>query len=688
MARMSEFLAASRVARVVALLSVAVLGVSITVGASGAPSAPSFTAISAGGGHTCVLTNGGGVKCWGSNRFGQLGNGVSRKCNRYGKCAQPFSASPVDVVGLAGKVKAIAAGGSHTCALTRGGGVMCWGYNARGQLGSGQRTCTDVSTCAKNSSSTPVAVVGLTSGVKAISAGDFHTCALTSSGGVKCWGSNASGQLGNNSGKDSSTPVAVAGLTSGVSAIAAGAQRSCAITSGGGVTCWGTSLLSIPGLANGVTAIAVGASRDATLDNGNVHACALTSRGGVKCWGVNYDGQLGNGSKTSSSTPVDVVGLASGVKAIAAGAYYTCAVTSAGKAECWGSNTFATLGSGSTADSSTPVDVVGLASGVKAIAAGAYHACALMSGGGVKCWGWNTLGRLGNGSAVRRSTKPVDVLFSPRPSAKPSTPSPGGSTTGGRCSKATALQVATPLQFVDTALPNPIAGVLCGAFTGPGSQAMVVTFAQGTCWPNSGWAVFRFTGGAWRLVPNGYHGGFVAALSAVGLDIRETVPVRRKSDGPCNPSGGTKSRIWHWNGTRFTASSWKQVTKGAPEPKSTNETLDRRAFYSPSGNLSCDLVDRANRGNRYAGVTCTSRKPPRLVSMGLDGRLTICRGIGCIGNPGVVDVQPIPTLLAYGRQITVGRFRCLSLEVGVRCTVIRSGKGFLINRDGVSRVGP
>ena len=679
---MSEFLAASRVARAVALLSVAVLGVSITVGASGAPSAPSFTAISAGGGHTCVLTNGGGVKCWGSNRFGQLGNGVSRKCNRYGKCAQPFSASPVDVVGLAGKVKAIAAGGSHTCALMSSGGVNCWGYNARGQLGNGQRTCTDVSTCAKNASSTPVAVIGLTSGVRAIAAGDFHTCALTTSGGVKCWGSNASGQLGNNSGKDSSTPVAVAGLTSGVSAIAAGAQRSCAITSGGGLTCWGwgwgTSPISISGLGNGVTAIAVGTTRD-TLDNGAVHACALTSRAGVKCWGVNYDGQLGNGSKTSSSTPVDVVGLASGVKAIAAGAYYSCAVTTVGRAKCWGSNAYATLGNGSTADSSTPVDVVGLASGVKAISAGAYHACALMSGGGVKCWGWNTLGRLGNGSAVGRSTKSVDVLFSPRPSAKPSTPSPGGSTTGGRCSKATALQVATPLQFVDTALPNPIAGVLCGAFTGPGSQAMVVTFAQGTCWPNSGWAVFRFTGGAWRLVPNGYHGGFVAALSAVGLDIRERVPVRRQSDGPCNPTGGTKTRIWHWNGSRLVAGPWKQVTKGEPE---------RRGFYSPSRNIGCGMFDDSS----YRYVNCQSRIPPQNVTMDANGRVTICRDPTpnnvtneCnIGDPG----EGVIPVLAYGRQITVGRFRCLSLEIGVRCTVIQSGKGFLINRDGVSRVGP
>jgi hypothetical protein len=226
--------------------------------------------------------------------------------------------------------------------------------------------------------------------------------------------------------------------------------------------------------------------------------------------------------------------------------------------------------------------------------------------------------------------------------------------------------------------------VLCGPFTGAGGQAMVASISG---FENVGllyWAVFRWSGTDWQLVMKQRQ---AAILTSAGSDIRETVSSYRDGDPRCCPSGGTKTRTWHWNGTSFTASSWKLGTKGTPEPKSTNETLDRRAFYSPSRNLFCDLVDRGNRGNRYAGLTCTSSKPSRRVSMGLDGRLRICRGNGCIGNAGVVDVQPIPTLLAYGRQITVGRLRCLSQEIGIRCTVIQSGKGFLINRDGVSRVG-
>ena len=249
----------------------------------------------------------------------------------------------------------------------------------------------------------------------------------------------------------------------------------------------------------------------------------------------------------------------------------------------------------------------------------------------------------------------------------------GASTGAAGCSRAEALEVATRLQLVpDPTLPNPIARVLCGAFAGPGSQTMVAIFARGTCLPNFGWAAFTFTGGEWQLVPNGSHTGFVIALVAVGSDLRETVPIWRPRDGPCNPTGGTRARIWHWDGTRLVAGPWKQVTKG--------EAITR-TFYTPSKNIWCSLGDSSD----YLGVSCVSGRAPHTVKMGAAGRLKICHGRRCLGC-GCAP-EGVPTL-GYGRQITVGRFRCLSRRSGVRCTVISLRKGFLINRDSVKRVGP
>jgi len=343
--------------------------------------------------HTCARTAGGGVMCWGYNWSGQLGDGTTT--NRL---------TPVYVSGLANGVSAIAAGLGHTCALTAGGGVKCWGRNMEGQLGDG--TTTD--------RLTPVDVSGLASGVSAIAAGNWHTCALTAVGVVKCWGYNGYGQLGDGTTTDRLTPVDVSGLTSGVSAITAGGGHTCALTAGGGVKCWGwngfgqlgdgttvrrLTPVSVSGLTSGVSAIAAGSS----------HTCALTAGGGVKCWGLNGDGQLGDGTTINRRTPVDVSGLAIWVFAIAAGNSHNCALTLGGGVKCWGWNGNGQLGDGTTTDRHTPVDVSGLASGVSAIAAGQSHTCALAVEGGVKCWGANWVGQLGDCTTTERHM-PVDVV--------------------------------------------------------------------------------------------------------------------------------------------------------------------------------------------------------------------------------------------------------------------------------------
>ncbi|MEX2245145.1 MAG: chromosome condensation regulator RCC1 [Dehalococcoidia bacterium] len=388
------------------LASFVLAGLGLQVGPA---SASGVAAVSAGGGRTCALTTGGGVECWGYNASGQLGNSTTTD-----------SSVPVNVTGLTSGVAAVSSGGDHTCALTTGGGVKCWGSNTTGQLGNGT-TCSP----APCGSSVPVDVSGLTSGVTAVTAGSTpeftrgHTCALTTGSGLKCWGFNGQGQLGNGTLTDSSVPVDVTGLTSGVAGVTAGSSHTCALTTGSGVKCWGYNTygqlgngtitpssppVDVIGLTSGVAAVSAG-----PLDT-----CALTTSGGLKCWGFNGDGQLGNGTTTHSSVPVDVTGLTSGAGAVSASGRHTCAVTVAGGVKCWGSNFDSQLGNGTTCSPYpcgifVPVDVTGLASGVAAVSAGGLHSCALTTGG-VKCWGSNSKGQLGDCTTTDRNT-PVSVVF-------------------------------------------------------------------------------------------------------------------------------------------------------------------------------------------------------------------------------------------------------------------------------------
>jgi hypothetical protein len=329
------------------------------------------------------------------------------------------------------RANAVTAGIEHTCALTRDGAVKCWGYNGHDELGVGAGS-SDLPF-----SSIPRDVSGLAGGVATISAGTRHSCALTNAGGVKCWGVNYGGALGDGTEGRHPAPVDVVGLSSGVKAVAAGYDRSCAVLGTGGVKCWGTDYgltpVDVPGLSSGVADVATSA----------VIGCALTNAGGVKCWGYHYGPTavdvpgLGSGVKAVTTggplcaltnggavkcwgsngdwTPAEVPGLGGGVVALSTSLGHGCVVMTTGAVKCWGENQHGELGDGTTIDRATPVNVVGLGRGMTGVGVGGVHSCAVSGTGALKCWGDNGAGDLGDDSTVRR-LRPVDVVgFGPPP---------------------------------------------------------------------------------------------------------------------------------------------------------------------------------------------------------------------------------------------------------------------------------
>ncbi len=354
---------------------------------------PRLKRIAAGAYHTCALTETNRVKCWGDNTRGQLGDGT---------LMDRLTAGPV--LSLGGGLKSVAAGANHTCVLTGAGGIKCWGRGIVGALGDGVALDRP----------TPAFVRGLSSGAIAVAAGADHTCAVTKPGGVKCWGWNASGQLGDGTKTTRLAPVSVKGLSAKVIALSAGLDYTCAVEDTGRVKCWGGNFYRQ--LGDGTTEerlkpVAVVGLRGAAAVSaslGSTHTCALTTGGAAFCWGWNNSGQLGDGTAEERFQPVAVVGLARGVRAIAAGNQFTCALLSSGKVQCWGANLAgATLGNdGLQQNYYTPVFVSNFNG--TSIASGAYHSCAHATSGGAACWGTNADGQLGNGDMLLRKV-PVRV---------------------------------------------------------------------------------------------------------------------------------------------------------------------------------------------------------------------------------------------------------------------------------------
>ena len=427
MADALRFLRRPAAAAFLLALAVAALPVGTAAEPASQPGSVQAAGLDLGGAHSCAVVGDGDLRCWGFGRDGQLGYGNR---NTVGDNEPPASVPPVDL-GVGSRVTAISAGDFHTCALLEGGTVRCWGFGGNGRLGLGR--------AASIGDDEPPAFVGpvdLGPGqtAAAIAAGGSHTCALLADGSVRCWGYGGHGQLGypgaGAAGQpedigDDESPGSVGPVDLGpgrkARAITAGDLHTCALLDSGGVLCWGsgtngqlgyaaTSLVGDDETPASVGPVDLGGDRTAVaLSAGTAQTCAVLDDGSVRCWGFGGNGRLGYGNRSTvgdDETPGSVgpVDLGAGQTAVAIGVGdgHACALLAGGGVRCWGLATSGQLGYAGMAaigDDEAPgaIGPVALGAGrmATAIALGARHTCARLDDGNVRCWGAGASGRLG-----------------------------------------------------------------------------------------------------------------------------------------------------------------------------------------------------------------------------------------------------------------------------------------------------
>lgn len=307
-----------------------------------------------------------------------------------------YSAQPAAISSLSTGVTAISAGQYHALAV-KGGLVYAWGANSQNQIGDGTSTLR----------SSPVQVSGL-SNITAVAAGGYHSLAVTSGGLVYAWGRNAEGQLGDGTTNAHSTPVQVPGLTN-IVAVAAGMAHSMARASDGSVYVWGRNAegeVGNGGTTNQLTPLKVTGITASQISAGGWHSVALQTNGNVATWGWNGAGQLGNNTTTNALTPITVLGVGgigtlSGVSAVAAGVDHTVAIVSDQTLTAWGLNNTGQIGDGTQGTNRLAPVAVSTITTVGGISAGWRHTTARtvlgsVYNGSVYDWGWNTTGQLGD----------------------------------------------------------------------------------------------------------------------------------------------------------------------------------------------------------------------------------------------------------------------------------------------------
>ena len=413
-------------------------------GSAGSGGGLTVKAVSLGDNYSCALFGSGKVKCWGGGANGALGLGGNNI--RGDEPGEMGDSLPFVDLGTGLTVNVIASGATHNCVIFTSGQVKCWGDNGNGQLGLGDTSNRGVQ-LSEMGDALPFVDLGTNLQVISLALSSFASCALFDNGKIKCWGWNGYGELG--TGQPGSLgdqpgemgdalPFVDLGSGQQASAIAAGFGHICALLTSGKVKCWGlndTGQLGIgemsrrgdgPGemgdalpfvdLGTGLTASSIQPSNNMT--------CAVLTSGQVKCWGINTNGGLGLGDTSSrgdqpgemgDALPAVDLGVTPPVTGLRAGYQHVCVGLGSEQLKCWGQNDDGELGLGDTVtrgdgpgEMGDALPFVGLGAGLSIVsgAVGFRHQCVLFGDGRIKCWGLNNLGQLGLGDTTNRGDKP------------------------------------------------------------------------------------------------------------------------------------------------------------------------------------------------------------------------------------------------------------------------------------------
>ena len=370
-----------------------------------------FTALTVGRTHTCAIGDDEQVYCWGKNDDNEFGDGTTTNSNTPVPSTPTGSCSGSD---CEANYPIIAAGGFHNCAIGNDNKTYCWGWNNSGSVGDGTTT--------QRSTPTEVTLPGGISQFTVVKTGDAHSCAIADTGDAYCWGSNSGGRLGNGvSSGSSSMPVAVT-MPGSISFtdLGLGNEHSCALGDDGNAYCWGVG--GNGRLGNGTTSSSstpVAVSMPASvsfvdLEAGATHNCALGDNDKIYCWGFGGNGEVGDGAGTNRNIPTEV-SMPSGVNGfsqISSMSTHNCALGDDDLAYCWGSNMYGNIDDSGNFQILQPsaLDLPSGVSGFRTVAAGGMHTCAVGDNNKTYCLGINYAGMLGDGTTTDHNT-PEEVTM-------------------------------------------------------------------------------------------------------------------------------------------------------------------------------------------------------------------------------------------------------------------------------------